>query len=397
MAHKPSLLFYFLHLLGVGHVYRAKRLIEGFTNAGISVDVIYGGVPIPGINFDVNSINYLPPIRAGDNAYSFYLDDDGNKLDTTYQEHRRTELLNIFESLNPDLILTEAFPFGRRMVRKELLAFFNAAAARQRPPLIVSSVRDILQERKKSGRAEETRDLVHQYFDHVLVHSDPEIIRLNETFPLAFEVDDKLTYTGFVVPKPTTKKPDIKQFDIIVSAGGGAFGGGLMESAMKVAIDQSDYQWCLTTGPNLPTDISKKLHKSAPPYVSVVPRLENLAAHISKAKISISQCGYNTAMDVLSVHSESSTKQFGAVFVPYDTEGQSEQLRRAELLERAGYGISLPESKLSPASLLASMTEARKLPPVNRKINFDGVDNSAKFICQWIKDREQGPRVEKNS
>ncbi len=226
MENKPSLLFYFLHLLGVGHVYRAKRLIEGIANAGILVDVIYGGELIPGIKFNARSVHYLPPIRAADNAYSFYLDRDGNKLSPEYQERRCVELLKIYEGLNPDLILIEAFPFGRRMVRNELAALFNAAAARQRPPLIVSSVRDILQERKKAGRVEETRDLIQSHFDHVLVHSDPEIIRLSETFPLAKEVDDKLTYTGFVVPQPTANSPNIEQFDIIVSAGGGAFGGG---------------------------------------------------------------------------------------------------------------------------------------------------------------------------
>jgi len=39
----PRLLFYFLHLLGVGHVYRAKRLIEGFSRHDIAVDIVYGG------------------------------------------------------------------------------------------------------------------------------------------------------------------------------------------------------------------------------------------------------------------------------------------------------------------------------------------------------------------
>ncbi len=162
-----------------------------------------------------------------------------------------------------------------------------------------------------------------------------------------------------------------------------------METSLKLAIERSDKRWCLATGPNFPKKIVQNLQKNAPPHVTVTPRLENLAAHLSKAKISISQCGYNTAMDVLSVQSENSNRSFSAVFVPYDTEGQSEQLRRAELLEKAGYAISLPQSKLSPASLSKAIGVAKKLSPVNRKINFNGVDNSAKFIRQWIKDRKQ--------
>ena len=402
MTSKPRLLFYFLHLLGVGHVYRAKRLIEGFANTGIAVDVVYGGEPIPGITFEAESVHYLPPIRAGDNAYSFYLDENGNKLGAAFQEHRKTKLLEIFEKLHPDVILTEAFPFGRRMVRKELKALFEAAKGRAAknntsPPLIVSSVRDILQERKKPGRVEETRDLVSNLFDHVLVHSDPEIIRINETFPLAGEIQGKLNYTGFVVPASQKTNNPLSSFDILVSAGGGAFGGPLMEVALEAAAKRPKLKWCLTTGPNIPKKIEQRLRTNAPSNVTITRRLENLAGHMTTAKLSISQCGYNTAMDVLSVQSADFENPFRAIFVAYDIEGQSEQLRRAELLEKAGYAVSLPQSKLTPEKLLRAMTEAERLKPVKRSVNFNGVDNTAKIICQWLEERKNSTLPKANS
>ena len=133
------------------------------------------------------------------------------------------------------MILFEAFPFGRRMVRHEIAALLQAAAERKNPPLIVSSVRDILQERKKHGRNEETRDLITTQFDHVLVHSDPNLIRLGATFPFASEIETKTSYTGFVVPPVRAVEGAIERYDIIVSAGGGAFGGDLLKTAMEVA------------------------------------------------------------------------------------------------------------------------------------------------------------------
>ena len=43
--------------------------------------------------------------------------------------------------------MIEAFPFGRRQMRFELLPLLDAIAAMTPKPLLVTSVRDILQER----------------------------------------------------------------------------------------------------------------------------------------------------------------------------------------------------------------------------------------------------------
>ncbi|MGI9355178.1 MAG: glycosyl transferase, partial [Rhizobiaceae bacterium] len=196
---KPRLFFYFLHLLGVGHVHRAKRLIEAFAAEGLAVDIVYGGMPLDGISFTAESIHHLPPIQAEDASYKRMLDAEGNELSSDYMEQRIASLLGIFAGLEPDVILTEAFPFGRRIIRHEMDALFAAARARPKPPLIVSSVRDILQEKRKPGRSEEARDWVRNCFDHVLVHADPNVIALDATFSQANEIEDKLAYTGFVI------------------------------------------------------------------------------------------------------------------------------------------------------------------------------------------------------
>ncbi|MGI9364305.1 MAG: glycosyl transferase, partial [Rhizobiaceae bacterium] len=188
MADKPRVLFYFLHLLGVGHVFRATRLIEGLKRHGFCIDVIYGGQKLPNVTIDADSIHYLSPIRATDNSYETILDSNNKPLDRPFQDRRSREILKIFERLSPDIVLTEAYPFGRRMVRYELQALLEAARIRRPRPLVVSSVRDILQERRKAERIEETRTLINRYFDQILVHSDPEIIKLDATCPLVDQI-----------------------------------------------------------------------------------------------------------------------------------------------------------------------------------------------------------------
>ncbi len=383
MDHKPRILFYFLHLLGVGHVFRAQRLIEGFSRHGFAVDIIYGGQVLKEVEFAAESIHFLSPIRAADNSYSAYLDADNQPLGKPFQMRRAREIEVIFDKLNPDIVITEAFPFGRRMVRLEMGTLLKAAQKRRPKPIMVSSVRDILQERKKPGRVEETCDWIDQFFDRVLVHSDPSVIRLDSSFPLADRIADKFSYSGFVVPPPSIE-PVMHQFDVIVSAGGGAFGGELLATARKAAEQRTDWSWCLSSGPNLAADQFRSLADRCPPHVTLTRYLPNLAGQLKQARVSISQCGYNTAMDALVAHHDSACR---AVFVPYDVEGQSEQLRRAELLQKGGYGICLPQSSLTEQRLLRSCEQASKLDRVDHQINFDGVDNSAKLLLSWLNER----------
>ena len=381
MPDSPRILFYFLHLLGVGHVYRAKRLIEGFSNAGMMTDVIYGGEPVPGISFEADNIHYLPPIKAADSTYASYLDENGLPLAKPFLQHRQDILMDVFDALHPDLILIEAFPFGRRMVRHELTAMLEEASKRKKKPIIASSVRDILQERKKPGRNQETQKLIDKYFDYILVHSDPEIIQLSETFPLTSKIDNKIHYTGFVLPGKNSSQAQIDTYDVIVSAGGGAFGSALMRTALEAANQRSDLSWCFATGPNLPDAERQQLTADSGSHVTVRRSLEDLAGHMRKAKVSISQCGYNTSMDVLAAHRDSNCR---AIFVPFDTEGQTEQLKRSQLLEKAGYAINLPQSALTIEGILEAIDKALALPKVTHDVDFNGVKNSAKLIRSLI-------------
>lgn len=379
--------FHFLHLLGVGHVFRAKRLIDGMVEAGLAVDAVDGGPPVD-VDLAVGSLTRLPAIRATSADYATMVGPDGRELSEAFLQDRTNRLLAAFHNSRPDVVLIEAFPFGRRVVRKELLALIAAARAMPEPPLIVSSVRDILQEGRKKGRVEEARDWVRDHFDHVLVHSDPNIIDLGATFHQADEIADHLAYTGFVVPPVGEAPADIPRRDVIVSAGGGGFGEGLMDTALDVALSEAErgHRWCLSTGPKISDGAFEAMQNRAGSRVEIVRRLDGLVHHLGKVGISISQCGYNTAMDVLTAHGSGGCR---AVFVPYDTEGQTEQKRRAELLAKAGYAVSLPQSRLTISGLAAAVAEARQLPKVDGTVDFTGVETTAKLLCQWIDSRRQ--------
>ena len=54
----------------------------------------------------------------------------------------------------PDAVITETFPFGRRLLKFELLALLSEAAQMSPRPKLIASVRDVLQRPRKAGRAE---------------------------------------------------------------------------------------------------------------------------------------------------------------------------------------------------------------------------------------------------
>ena len=289
----PRVLFYVQHLLGIGHLVRASRVADALKAAGCEVAVISGGVPVQGFpGSGIESIE-IPAIRAADEAFSKLVDSAGAVVGDTLWNARCERLLSLVEERRPDILIIEAFPFGRRQMRREILAFIEAARSLKPQPIIISSIRDILQENRKPGRAEETIVTLNSLFDHVLVHGDANFARLEETFPRAGELTCGVSYTGLVAGS----EPDqpAERFAVLVSAGGGAAGGRLIEAALGAAQQLANAQspWCIITGPNFVHD------GGVPGHVKLERFRPDLPSLLAGAGVSISQAGYNTVCDIL--------------------------------------------------------------------------------------------------
>src|SRR5690606_24691694 len=129
-------------------------------------------------------------------GFSGLADADGRPADEAFLAQRRDRLLEIFHRLKPDMVIIEAFPFGRRQMRFELIPLIEAIENSTPRPKLITSVRDIVQQRTKPGRNEETVALVKAHVDHVLVHGDENFVSLSDSFPLADEIADRIVHTG---------------------------------------------------------------------------------------------------------------------------------------------------------------------------------------------------------
>jgi predicted glycosyltransferase len=376
----PRVFFYVQHLLGIGHIARASRIARALVEDGFDVTLVTGGTPVPG--FPGEGIRHieLPPIAVSDGSFSGLMDATGQPVDDAFKDNRTSMLLGAYQGTKPDIVIIEAFPFGRRQVRFELMPLLSAIEHSLERPLVMTSLRDILQERAKPGRDEETIALVKKHFDAVLVHGDPNFVRLEETFPLADQISQRILYTGLVAPsKP---KPSQERFDAVVSAGGGAVGAALIRAALEAAPMIEDIKsWCFITGPNMPQADFDDISARAGDGISVFRFRKDFASLLAGAKLSISQAGYNTVCDILQAKCRS-------LLIPFAAGGETEQGERASRLARMGLARVLAESAISPQSMADAISKALALPaPESVDLDLDGAAGTARILRRLYDER----------
>ena len=150
---EPSdVLLYVQHLLGIGHLRRAALVARALSDAGISVTLATGGMPVPALDAGSARIVQLPALRSRDEAFSASVDAQGREIDEAWKIRRREELLALYRAVRPRVLMTEQYPFGRRQMRFELIPLLEAAMrdrAEGDGPAIVCSLRDILTTHKQ--------------------------------------------------------------------------------------------------------------------------------------------------------------------------------------------------------------------------------------------------------
>lgn len=366
-------LFYVQHLLGIGHLARASRIAQALAADGFDVTAVMGGAAVPGFPGPGIAMLELPPIVSVDQAFSALTDLSGVPIDDAYKARRRDMLIAALMAIRPDIVVIEAYPFGRRQMRFELVPLIEAVAAMERRPALVTSIRDILQDRVKPGRNQETLDILNRHFDLVLVHGDPSFATLGDTFPPADQIRPQIAYTGMVAAPPA--EPSDDRYDVVVSAGGGAAGSLLVKAAVAAShIMAGGTRWCLIAGPNLPQGDFAEAVAAAPPHVEIFRFRRDFPSLLTSAELSVSQSGYNTVCDVLQAGCR-------AIYVPFAAGGETEQTVRAERLELMGLATMVAEERLTPQRLAGAIEMQLARPkPESHALDLDGARKSAEAL-----------------
>ena len=373
---KPKILFYMQHLLGIGHVVRASRIASALARTVFDVDLVCGGPLIAGLDVGLAKIIALPPVSAGVSGFSDLVDGQGLALTPAAKAARCATLLAHFERQKPDIVLIEAFPFGRRQMSFELVPLLERACGAKPRPLVVSSVRDILQAESRPGRAESYAELAERFFDLVLVHGDPQLAGFAASFALADRISGLTRYTGMVGPEAMAAH---RTHDVIVSAGGGAVGEKLIRAALaaRPLSRLKAASWLVVAGPNVSAGLAADLAQIQNPAIAIARFLPDLPQRLGGARLSISQAGYNTVADLLAARCR-------AVLVPYAAQGETEQSQRAALMGARGLASVVAEAGLDAAGLARAMDVALDLPEQRPEIDLNGAQHSVTLLQQAL-------------
>ncbi len=377
-----AVLFYVQHLLGIGHLRRALRLVDALTKEGVRVTLVSGGDKLPELGgAAAERFVQLAPIRTRDAGFRDLVDGDGRPIDDALRAVRRETLLDAFDAAHPDAVVIEAFPFGRRAFRFELEPLIAAARARRPPALVLCSLRDIVVAPEDLQRRRAIVARVRDDFDAVLVHGDPSLIPLEASFPEAGEVADRLVYTGYVggFDQPASAGDGPGAGEVLVSAGGGAVGGALLATALAARQRGclADLGWRLLAGPNLPPAQFAALSVKLPDRVILERYRADFPQMLRRCRVSVSQAGYNTVLDILAARA-------AAVLVPFADLRETEQTLRAEWLAARGVVEIVPPHALSPERLAEAIERAARGRPAPLVVDTTGARRSAQLIAGMI-------------
>jgi predicted glycosyltransferase len=322
-----------------------------------------------------------------------YCQDDKYSL-TEAQSLRRQILLAAFNRYQPQAVLIELFPFGRKKFAGELLPLLKAAhRCGRNKPLIVCSLRDIMVNARKDQVRHDNRArwLVDRYFDAVLVHSDPQFAALEESFRPSRSLITPHYYTGFVLPSAEAPEKTLRQRRLVVSAGGGIVGAPLF----KIAIQTQPILWeklklpmTLVGGPFLPEPDWRELTAQAKgcPGLTLYRHVPNMAEMLASHAISVSQCGYNTVMDILK-------SGIAALTVPFCQGQEDEQGNRALKLSRMGLLRTVDAGALDTERFVYEVEQLLDFKPNPSALDLDGAARSAEIIGKLLPSNSSGRSI----
>jgi predicted glycosyltransferase len=382
--------YYCQHVLGIGHFHRSMEICKAIAR-NHPTTLILGGPPVDVDQPDIDVLR-LPGLQM-DSEFREMVPCRPELSLAEVKAARQKQLFAHFQKNQPDIFITELYPFGRKAFRFELDPLLEAIRNGSLPRCFCyCSVRDILVE-KITGREkfeERVVQTVNSSFDGVLVHADPEIITLDETFDRVNDIRVPLHYTGFVTtPANLAEQQENKDRIrkslglssdnrlIIASIGGGNVGNELLVAAIeafKILNGSMAAHLQLFCGPYCDEEIFKSLRNRIQNNITVHRFTDCFPDWLEAADLSLSMAGYNTCMNLV---------QAGIPALVYPFRQNREQRLRAERLGKKAPMTIIEEPDLNPHLLSKMMAEQLKKPRLAADIDLDGAKETAKQLEKW--------------
>jgi len=383
-----KIIIYCQHVLGLGHFFRTLEIARAMETFDVIL-VTGGGRVEVRLPDHVRHVK-LPGLMMDKNFTGLYSLDPKKSVEDVKLE-RKKQLLDLVKNENPDFFLIELYPFGRRAFRFELIPALNFIKDNHRMNCkVVCSMRDILVERKNKLKYESgVIDALNNWFDAVLVHSDPQLIKLDSTFSKLDKIKIPLVYTGFVTPVPDKKKVkhirqnlrlQNKKRLIVASAGGGNVGAPLLRAVVNAYNQLSSKENLMLnvyTGPYMEKEDKQYLQSfggsGAGSGIRVKEFTSDFVSLLGAADLSVSMAGYNTCMNIVAANVPSLVWPFG--------QNQEQRERAREIARFVPMTILEDQDLMLPKfSRLIEKSLCRQNTNKHLTMNIHGAFNTMKWI-----------------
>ena len=383
-----KIILYCQYVWGMGHLFRSLEIARALSDH--QVILVAGGREV-----DVELPEHVTLVRLPglymDEQFTTLMAEDAHQSVEYIQHQRKVILMSLFKQHQPDVFMIELYPFGRTAFGFELQPLLDwIHMGRYGDIKVVCSLRDILVEKRKQEFYEErVINMLHTYFDLLLIHSDDQLLTLDETFSRMNDIQIPVVYTGFVAQKadPAAGRQLRQELGIgsaeklvVVSAGGGRSGYGLLNCILDAypLIDQTDsVRIEMFAGPFREPDEFKKLVEKAATGIRVRLYTRRFLDYLSAADLSVSLAGYNTCMNLIAA-------RVPALIYPYSNQ-QEQPLRVAKIDKLIPMKI-LRDKDIEPQRMSIYIHEMLLEPhpaePV--AVNLDGAVHTAKYLEAWM-------------
>jgi predicted glycosyltransferase len=368
----PRLLFYCQHSLGLGHFVRSLALAEALAER---FDVVFfNGGPVPMAMELPRAIRFvhLPPLRMEEDGTLSGAGEVGAIL-----AQRSAAMQAVAAECAAAALVVELYPFGRKKFAVEIEPLIEVVRAGGGK--VACSVRDILvnQRADQSRHDQRAADTLERCFDAVLVHADPRLSRLEECFRPERPAATPVHHTGFVARHGG--EAGAMGEVTLVTAGGGIVGGPLYRAALAAQPRlwaERGWPMVILGGPLLPDAEWEALSASAMADcgITLVRAVPSIAGLLRQAGRVISQCGYNSALEILASGRPT-------LFVPFARGQESEQTMRARQFAELGLAQWLPEAGLGGDALVDALL-GLEAPASDFVLDTRGAQNSARIVAE---------------